>query len=200
MKKFIIVFSLLLLVVNPLNGAGFFETLLEGEDAQRVKNGKLKSCPQMTLLEMAEGFMGSPSWSTITADDGFLYVNLEGEISYHNKPVDALIQFKLNNDNTFEYRAMEFNGVPQSKFFAFTLLEKMCSKEPDTSSTNSNEKIINLKNSQNKLKSWGTISKELGYSSVKQMINHHKKSNNWSKYKEIFNNPGKFNSIYLLKR
>ena len=200
MKKLIIVFSLLLLVINPLNGAGLFETLLEGEEAQRIKNGKLKSCPQMTLLEMAEGFMGSPSWSTITADDGFMYVNLEGEISYHNKPVDALIQFKLNNDNTFEYQAMEFNGVPQPKILAFALLEKMCSKEPDTQSTNSNEKIINLKNSQNKLKSWETISKELGYSSVKQMINYHKKSNNWSKYKKIFNNPGKFNSIYLLKR
>ena len=200
MKINITIFLLILLLTNPLNGAGIFEILLEGEEAQKVKNGTLKSCPQMTLVEMAEGFMGSPSWSTIKADDGFIYVNLKGSITYHNKPVDALIQFKLNDDNTFEYRAMEFNGVPQPRILAFALLEKMCSKEPDTQSTSSNEKKISLKNSQGKLKTWETISKELGYSSVKQMINYHKNSSNWIKYKEIFNNPGKFNSTYLLKK
>ena len=41
MKKLIIVFSLLLLVINPLNGAGLFETLLEGEEAQRIKKQDL---------------------------------------------------------------------------------------------------------------------------------------------------------------
>ena len=107
MKKFIIVFSLLLLVVNPLNGAGFFETLLEGEDAQRVKNGKLKSCPQMTLLEMAEGFMGSPSWSSGEAEDGGTFVNLKGDIMFAEKEVNALIQFVFNDDDTFKFIAYE---------------------------------------------------------------------------------------------
>ena len=129
MKKFIIVFSLLLLVINPLNGAGFFATLLVGEEAQRVKNGKLNSCPQMTLQEMAEGFMGSPSWSSIKADDGGSYVNLNGDITFHEKPVTALIQFKLNQDDTFEFQAIEFNDVPQNMLIANALLTKMCSKK-----------------------------------------------------------------------
>ena len=129
MKKFIIVFSLLLLVINPLNGAGFFATLLVGEEAQRVKNGKLNSCPQMTLQEMAEGFMGSPSWSSIKADDGESYVNLNGDITFHEKSVTALIQFKLNQDDTFKYQAIEFNDVPQNMIIANALLTKMCSKK-----------------------------------------------------------------------
>ena len=58
MKINITIFLFFLLVTNPLNGAGIFETLLEGEEAQKVKNGTLKSCPQMTLVEMAEGLWG----------------------------------------------------------------------------------------------------------------------------------------------
>ena len=86
-------------------------------------------CPQMTLQEMAEGFMGSPSWSSIKADDGGSYVNLKGDITFHEKPVTALIQFKLNQDDTFEFQAFEINDVPQNMLIANALLTKMCSNK-----------------------------------------------------------------------
>ena len=101
----------------------------EDKKAQQVKNGKLNSCPQMTLQEMAEGFMGSPSWSSIKADDGGSYVNLKGDITFHEKPVTALVQFKLNQDDTFEFQAFEINDVPQNTLIANALLTKMCSKK-----------------------------------------------------------------------
>ena len=61
-----------------------------------MKYAKLGSCPEKTLDEMAKGFMGSPSWSSGKSEDGNTFVNLEGDISYMEKKVSALIQFIFN--------------------------------------------------------------------------------------------------------
>ena len=99
-----------------------------GEDTivQQVKYAKLGSCPEKTLDEMAKGFMGSPSWSSGKSEDGNTFVNLEGDISYMEKKVSALIQFIFNDDDTFKFNALEFNEIPQNKLIASSLLEKMC--------------------------------------------------------------------------
>ena len=94
-------------------------------DADRVKDGTLGSCPNTTVGKMAESFMSSPSWQSLTADDGKTYVNLSGGITFHDKPVDAVIQFSLTGD-TFEFQAFEMNGIPQNALIAGALMDKMC--------------------------------------------------------------------------
>ena len=102
-----------------------------GEDSivQQVKYANLGSCPEKTLEEMAKGFMGSHSWSSGKSEDGNTFVNLEGDISFMEKKVSAVIQFKFNDDDTFKFNALEFNEIPQNNFMASSLLEKMCGKE-----------------------------------------------------------------------
>ena len=99
-----------------------------GEDSivQQVKYAKLGSCPEKTVDEMAKGFMGSPSWSAGKSEDGNTFVNLEGDISFMEKKVSAVIQFIFNDDDTFKFNALEFNEIPQNNLIASSLLEKMC--------------------------------------------------------------------------
>ena len=73
--------------------------------------------------------MGSPSWSSGKSEDGNLYVNLKGDITYRETKVSAVIQFQLNNDETFRFRSLEFNEIPQTNLTAMSLLDKMCGQE-----------------------------------------------------------------------
>ena len=76
---------------------------------------------------MAEGFMRSPSWESLVSHDGKTYVNLKGGVLFSEKPVTAVIQFLVPEDSKeFEFNALEFNGVPQNRFVAIALLNKMC--------------------------------------------------------------------------
>ena len=94
-------------------------------EVQQVQAGVLDDCPEKTVQEMVDGFMGSPSWEAIAADDGKTYVNVEGDIEYLEKPVRALLQFLVEGEQ-FEFNALEFNGVPQIELVAWALLATMC--------------------------------------------------------------------------
>ena len=115
MRKIIVIFFLFF-----INGCG------QTPEVLMVQGGKLGSCPSKTVKLMVAGFMGSPSWASITADAGINYVNISVDIMWQDKRVRALLQYKLNQDETFEFNALEFNGVPQNNFIAMGLLEKMC--------------------------------------------------------------------------
>ena len=62
------------------------------------------------------------------------------------------------------------------------------------------EKGINLKLDNGLTKNWDIVTKELGYENVKEMIDYHKNHENWSKFKEIFNSPSKFNQVKLISK
>ena len=115
MRKIIVIFSLFF-----INACG------QTPEVLMVQGGKLESCPSKTIEQMVDGFMGFPSWEGLVAEDGNNYVNISGDITYSDKPVRALLQYKLNQDETFEFNALEFNDVPQINFIAMGLLEKMC--------------------------------------------------------------------------
>lgn len=92
-----------------------------------VKNGSLNSCSGHTVEEMVNGFLSSPSWDSGTSDSGAEFVNIKGGITYHDKPVEATLQFVVNKkDKTFQFQAFEMNGVPESNLIAMALLKKMC--------------------------------------------------------------------------
>ena len=93
-----------------------------------VKNGVMDFCPQHTVKEMVNNYVASPKWSAFVATDGEDYVNIEGEITYMEKPVDMVLQFKVDTDSErFEVNAFEINEVPQNVFMQSALMENMCS-------------------------------------------------------------------------
>ena len=102
-----------------------FSSCSDDPTVYMVKNGKLESCPDKTLGEMVDGFMGSPYWSSATTEEGQKFVNIEGDITYDGKKIEALIQFFVN-DETFKFNALEFNEIPQMNLMAMGLLQKMC--------------------------------------------------------------------------
>ena len=92
-----------------------------------VKNGKFDFCPQKTVKEMVNGYIANPKWEALVASDGEDYVNVSGQITYFDKPVDMLLQFQVDTDSErFEVNAFEMNGVPQNYFMSDSLLENMC--------------------------------------------------------------------------
>jgi hypothetical protein len=94
-----------------------------------VKGGTLQSCPQKTVEQMVDGFMGSPSWESGTGTDGSEFVNIGGDITIESKKVRALLQFVIDKpNNTFQFNAIEVNEVPMNQLLALSLLAKMCSE------------------------------------------------------------------------
>ena len=84
-------------------------------------------CPQATVKEMVNNYVDSPKWEAFVATDGDDYVNVEGGITYMDKPVDMLLQFKVDtNNDRFEVNAFEINEIPQNVFMQNALLEDMC--------------------------------------------------------------------------
>ena len=95
-------------------------------DIERIKNGRLTGCPNKTINQMVDGFMSSPKWSSGIAKDNIKFVNVQGKMTYMEKPVTADIQFILKGENSFEFYALEFNEIPQNKLMVGALFNKMC--------------------------------------------------------------------------
>jgi hypothetical protein len=105
--------------------------ILQGCDyanIEMVKNGHLHSCPSKTMSQMVNGFMGDPEWTGGTGSDGNSYVNVSGNITYYGKQVRATYQFRVDGE-TFQFNALEFNGIPQNMLMSLALLNKMCTGE-----------------------------------------------------------------------
>ena len=92
-----------------------------------VRSGSFDACKGAVVENMVKGFFGSPSWSTIKADDGHTYVNIKGAMSFMDKPVTGLVQFRVDkNSGRFETNAFEMNGIPQNGLMLAGLLTKLC--------------------------------------------------------------------------
>jgi hypothetical protein len=91
-----------------------------------VKNGSLQIAPDKTVEELVNGFMGNPTWESGVTTEGDKFVNVTGNITFHGKEVEAVLQFEVDKNNkNFSIRACEFNGIPQSNFMMIGLLTKM---------------------------------------------------------------------------
>ena len=99
----------------------------DSAEVKMVKGGKLQMCPNATVEEMVDGFLGDPSWESGKSNDGQEFVNVEGKMTFQEKEVTAKVQFFINKDRTsFQYNAFEMNDIPQNNFIASALLSKMC--------------------------------------------------------------------------
>lgn len=98
----------------------------DSEMVSLVKNGTLENYPEKTLGTAIENYFETPYWTSGESEEGEKFVNVEGTVYFMDKEVDALLQYKISEDNTsFEYSALELNGVPQSNLIYFGLIESM---------------------------------------------------------------------------
>lgn len=97
----------------------------DSDEVKQVKGGVMQLCPTHTVDQMVKGFMGSPFWKSGKSDDGKVFVNVEGDITFQEKPVRAMVQFIVEGKD-FSFNAFEMNGVPSANFIAIGLLNKMC--------------------------------------------------------------------------
>jgi hypothetical protein len=126
LKKFNKIREVTTLVI-VLFGLSACDELLSDPNVDMVKNGTLESCPSKTLDTLTVDFMSSPRWESGITEEGQTFVNVTGGIMYQEKEIVALIQFFLNlEDSTFEFNALEFNGIPQNTLMAGGLLNNMC--------------------------------------------------------------------------
>ncbi len=114
------IFSLIVLII-------IVSGCTDSKEVQMVKNGKLSSCPDATVEQLIDNFMGSPIWESDESSDGKTFVNIDGDITYAERPVNATIQFIINKKKgTFEFNSLEFNDVPQMNKMATGLINRMC--------------------------------------------------------------------------
>ena len=117
----------------------------DSSEVKMVKGGTLQSCPDKTVEQMVNGYMGNPEWRSLVAEDGNDYVNIVGEISYNKQPTKAEIQFRLNKEkSSFQFQAWELGGKPASDIVAAVLLEKMCYADLEEFVNEAVEATINL--------------------------------------------------------
>lgn len=126
----------------------------ESSEVQMVKGGTLPICPDKTVEQMVNGYMGNPKWESFEGTDGNNYVNVVGEITYEQQPTKAEIQFRLNKDNsTFQFQAWELGGKPASDLVAEVLFEKMCYVELETLA----KEVVEAQLSMEKMEQDGTF-------------------------------------------
>lgn len=105
----------------------FLSSCTESPEIQMVKSGHLGNCPNSTVEEMVDGFLGNPAWNSGESSDGQKFVNIEGDFTISGKEVRGILQFAVDtNAGSFKFYALETNGVPQPNIMALGLLNKMC--------------------------------------------------------------------------
>lgn len=97
------------------------------DDIEIVQTGHLDNCPGKTLYEEVKGYFESPRWEAGATRDGRDFVNVQGILTYQDKPAVAVFQFVMDKDKAgFKYRGFTINGVPQPLYVAAFTLAQMC--------------------------------------------------------------------------
>lgn len=101
--------------------AGWFDS----QEVKAAKGARLNACPNVTLEQMVDSFLASPSWASFEAE-GRSFVNIEGGLEFNEKPVKGLIQFELFEDDSLNINAFEMNEIAQNQLMTMGLIDKMC--------------------------------------------------------------------------
>jgi hypothetical protein len=93
-----------------------------------IKKGHFDACKKYNVETLVNSFFANPKWeSFVSSDDNNYHLNATGQITYDNKPVNALIQFQINNDDSWQINSFEINGEPQNDDTIIELINEMCS-------------------------------------------------------------------------
>lgn len=120
----------LLLFTSFATQASWFES----DEVKTMKGAQLNACPEVTIEQMVDSFISNPSWDSGHAE-GNTYVNIVGGISFKDKPIEVLIQFRIFDDNSLDLNAVEFNEIPQAQWISMGLINAMCDSAKKAYST-----------------------------------------------------------------
>ena len=144
----IVAFSIPLLLDNGtfLFGSNFPASLsisspFDSAEVKQVKGGTMELCPAHTVEQMVNGFMGSPTWKSGKTAEGQLFVNVNGGITYANKPVRATLQFFLDG-NRFQFNALELNGVATANLIGLGIMSKMCGSATSVATSSASDSSV----------------------------------------------------------
>lgn len=93
------------------------------KEVSMVKNSYLNGYTNMTIGEAFDNYMNNITWEKGISEDGTVFVNATGKVMFMNKKTEAIIQFVFQEENQFEVRALELNGIPQNYLFILGFLE-----------------------------------------------------------------------------
>jgi len=130
--------------------SGGAPSVTEDKYVRLVKGGTLNEYPQASVGEAFGGFLSNAKWKSLVADDGNRYVNVTGGATYLEKDVEIVVQFLVDYDEEmFEIYAFEINGVPQSNYILWGLLEATYEGvEETTSSAQSGNRATNTQSGE----------------------------------------------------
>lgn len=100
-------------------------SLTKNGSIENIKVGYLHACPEFTIDELINNYMGNPEWSKEKSDKGYYVFNVSGNIKYNNKGAVALIQFATDKDNII-VKAYEIDKISQTNSTFATLIFNMC--------------------------------------------------------------------------
>jgi hypothetical protein len=99
----------------------------DSREVRMIKSGKIASCPDVTVGQMVDSYLFSPSWESVKSNNEKKFVNVRGDIKMANKPVHAFIQFAVDDKNgQVEFEALVFNQEPQMGLMVESFMEQLC--------------------------------------------------------------------------
>lgn len=78
-----------------------------------------------------DNYFADGTWKTFTADDDSEIVEFNGTCLYLDEEANCSIQFEIGEDNTFNVRSMEIDGVPQSRLIINSLIDEVMEESWD---------------------------------------------------------------------
>ena len=127
MKKGILTIALALILAVSLLSACSDESAPSSKPSadpivEDFKSATLNFYPSKTIGQAFGSFLTNVRWKSLVADDGNTYVNIFGEVLYFGEPADLTVQFVVNDDDTYEFYAIEMDGVPYDFHLYFELV------------------------------------------------------------------------------
>lgn len=97
----------------------------ENEYVSAVKNGTFNNYPDVLIGDAFDDFFSNPKWKHFVSDDGINVVEFTGGCKYDDADVDALLQFIVYEDDSFELSYFSMNDISQNLFMVSGLIEKV---------------------------------------------------------------------------
>lgn len=78
-----------------------------------------------------DNYFADGTWKAFTADDDSEIVEFNGTCLYLDEEANCSIQFEIGEDNTFNVRSMEIDGVPQNRLIINSLIDEVMEESWD---------------------------------------------------------------------
>ena len=133
-RKRIVTIGVALVILVALAHNGLISLMANGieegithKSLNAVKYSYLTNTKE-TLEDSFDKFFAKPKWRSFYSEEGQI-VEFKGICTMNGKDIECVIQYLLSQDkSSYEFYAMEFNGIPQQPFMYMILVEKVKSE------------------------------------------------------------------------